>query len=774
MTNGIIFQVETTRVLEILTREIYDSPLALIRENLQNAYDAVRMRFAKSGSLVEGGRIDIRIGDGEISIADNGIGMTERVLRENFWKAGSSGKHSDDARRAGVVGTFGIGAMANFGVCTRLTVETMTEGSTEALRSVAERDALKIAEECISLERVVEGRDIGTTVIATLDADNGVSADQAKRYLLPYVGLLPVPVYLNDELISGNSIESQLRISARQFTQLGAERRRWTDNSSAAKFDVRVDPNGQVLVYVTEVSLSGASVEGGMTLLQAGSQLMGLRSYFGLAPIPAIGPYQFGGFANLSFLQPTAGREALSRESISQVTSLVGLAEWATSRLLAKNALADRNNAFLQWIKNNKQFELAGKVLIRALPEERDVPLSEIKSHAGTRTIHYYTGVDRHIIATFANESTCLLQVVQGNPRRDIQLRYVVDVLGIGQVPDQARVTRIYEVSELTAPEASVILHIASILRDDYLVPDVQPVLADISHQVSILPVKEDEQLKLYISRSSTVLAPLLELYGKAYRLFDQFMKDFVRVQIYHRIQQYVPSSTRGGVEALRKILERNRELYRYEETEVGDLAGELGEYLRGERTLGQILRGTYSRNRSQSQSVSAHQIGSVENEIPGVIDSPVSPPVEEDQAFSPNPPIVRASVTSNMKILTTFEEYPPLNGFKMLLGLSDSLMRSEADFFRIPHTTRILWGGHRIVYIFTESTGQLNLYYDIELREPVDPETAGGGMFPTTTLITKNRIFVPVPQELASEFKVTGGPKEFFVRFDILSTQTE
>jgi len=97
--------------------------------------------------------------------------------------------------------------------------------------------------------------------------------------------------------------------------------------------------------------------------------------------------------------------------------------------------------------------------------------------------------------------------------------------------------------------------------------------------------------------------------------------------------------------------------------------------------------------------------------------------------------------------------------------------MRTEGDFFHAPHTTRILWGGHRVVYIFTEVTGRLNLYYDIELREPISHKNAGGGMFRTTTLITKNRIFVPVPDALAEEFKVSSGAKEFFVRFDILSS---
>jgi molecular chaperone HtpG len=769
MSGGIVFQVETTRVLQILTREIYDSPLALLRENLQNAYDAVRMRFARSGTLTDGGRIDVRVEDREISIADNGIGMNEVVLRENFWKAGSSGKHSDSARKAGVVGTFGIGAMANFGVCTQLAVETRAEGSSEALRSVAERDKLKIAEECITLERISSNKDTGTTVTASLDNEHPISADQAKHYLLPYVGMLKVPVYLNGELISGNAIDSQLPISGRQFTSLGT--RSLKDDLCAGTFDVRADSNGQILIYVTNVTLGGNAIEGSMVLLQNGGQLMGLRSYFGLAPIPSIGTYQLGGVANLSFLQPTAGREALSRESIDQTTRLVSIAEWAASQLLAENELADKNNALLQWIVAHNQFALAKKIAIRVLPEDVEVALGDVKTHVGPRTVHYYIGTDQHILKTFASEGTCLLQVVQSNPRRQVQHYYLTNILKILQVPDSVQITRTYGPADLTAREASVLLRIASILREDYLIPDVEPLLAEISHKVAVYPVKVGDQLKIYISRSSSLLPPLLEFYDRAYDLFTQFMKDFVRVQIYPRIPQFVPSSTRDGVEALRKILERNRELYRYEETEMGDFEGILGEYLQGSMTFSQVLQQAHTRARPQTQTVDRHQVGTVENEVPGIVDSPVIQNVEEGMEFAPSPPIIRDTVASNMKILTTSQKYPQLNGFTMLLGLSDRLVRNEGEFFRTPHTTRILWGGHRVVYIFTEATGRLNLYYDIELREPIDHAKASGGMFRTTTLITKNRIFVPVPETLAEEFKISKGTKEFFVRFDVISS---
>lgn len=769
MSDGIVFQVETTRVLQILAREIYDSPLALIRENLQNAYDAIRMRFAHSGALADGGRVDIRVGGGEISITDNGVGMNEEILRQNFWKAGSSGKNSEQARRAGVVGTFGIGAMANFGVCTRLTVETRCEGSVETLRSVAERDSLKIAEECISLEKITTDKEVGTTVTALLDSQNPVSPEQALRYLEPYVGLLPVPVYLNGNLISGNTIESRLPLAGRSFSQLGT--RVLTDGFCGGSFDVHADSNGQILIFVSGVTLGGNAVEGSLALIQSGGQLMGLRSFFGLAPIPAIGYYQLGGFANLSFLQPTAGREALSRESIEQVTRLIGLAEKAASELLAPAPAADKNNAFLNWILSHGRYDLAGKVSIRVLPDDKDVPLDEVQTLITGRTSHYYTGTDRQILTTFASVGAYLLQVAQGNPRRSVQLHYVTNILKVSQVPDSAQVTRVYKGTELSTREASVLLRIASVLREDYLISDVEPLLAEISHGVTVFPEKVGEQLKIYISKSSTLLPPLLEFYDKAYELFSQFMKDFVRVHIYPRVQQFVPSSTRDGVDALRKLLQRNRELYRYEETDLGDLEGVLGDYLSGAASLTAVLNSARSKVRPQTQRVSHEQVGTIESEVPGIADSPVAQQVVEGVEFEPSPPILRDSVSSDMKILTTDGKYPILNNFSMLLGLSDRLMRTESEFFHSPHTTRILWGGHRVVYIFTESTGRLSLYYDIEFRNPIEMTKAGGGMFQTTTLITKKRIYIPVPDTLIEEFKVTTGPKEFFVRFDILSS---
>ena len=120
------------------------------------------------------------------------------------------------------------------------------------------------------------------------------------------------------------------------------------------------------------------------------------------------------------------------------------------------------------------------------------------------------------------------------------------------------------------------------------------------------------------------------------------------------------------------------------------------------------------------------------------------------------------------MKILTVASKYSQLNNFQTFLGLSDRFFRLESDFLRWPHTTKIMWAVHRVIYVFTDATGQLSLYYDIELREPIEAVTSGS-MLPTTTIFTENRIYVPVPSELESAFRIEEGTKKFFVRFDTI-----
>ena len=78
------FNIETQRILKLLANDIYDSPYALLRENVQNAYDAILMRQKRESFDP---KIEICIKQGVIRITDNGIGMTREVIENNYWKA---------------------------------------------------------------------------------------------------------------------------------------------------------------------------------------------------------------------------------------------------------------------------------------------------------------------------------------------------------------------------------------------------------------------------------------------------------------------------------------------------------------------------------------------------------------------------------------------------------------------------------------------------------------------------------------------------------------
>ena len=170
----IAFKLELSRMLDLLADQIYQSPLALLRENTQNAFDAIRMRQGiPNQDFVP--VIQVTIDDAQVTVSDNGIGMTAKEIETHFWYAGSSGKNTDEAKAAGVVGTFGIGAMANFGVADELFVETESAVIGERTFSSVRKSELSTETESILLIPKQPRGEPGTTVRALLSAERTMS-----------------------------------------------------------------------------------------------------------------------------------------------------------------------------------------------------------------------------------------------------------------------------------------------------------------------------------------------------------------------------------------------------------------------------------------------------------------------------------------------------------------------------------------------------------------------------------------------------------------------
>lgn len=761
------FQIEVRRVLEILSNDIYDSPYALLRENIQNAYDAILMRMQLDGVNSFEPKIIVTINSKYITIEDNGIGMNKEVVSNNFWKAGSSGKNNEIAQKAGVVGTFGIGAMANFGVCKSIKVVTHYAEGNETIETFANRESLSITEECIDIKTYEEKREPGTQIIAELDDAFELTANGAISYLNPYIKYLRLPVLINESVVSQSKYTDFFDVKPENLYKTETFNVTTPNNLNFA-LQLNYTNQNIVKVYCTNVTKNGQPIIGDLALSQNSGGIYGLRNYFGLAPIPISGFFNLGGVVNLSILHPTAGREALSRESIELVTQIINAVETKIADSMSKLEISDLNTGFLNYVSSHNKFELAKNLKIVVQPNDERWSLSKVAPSVGGKKVYYYSGRDSSTILQFGNENSFLVLLSQDNPRRRLQLEYIKR-LGVEEVPDKARVLRVFETKELSFSEVTLILRITNILNEDYLIADSKVFIADISHQVPSLVNYKDGVVLVYLSRQSSAVQQVLQIYSTDWSLFGSFVKDFVRNHLYQKFSAYVPSSTRQGADALHKILMRNRELYKYEYSDLGALESLLSEYVSGDIDFPEVLKKSTTIIRTHSQFVRQHQVGTVEQEIPSIIENYTTDKTSFDE-YGAVPPIIRQETKTDKKILKTDKPYIHLNNFSLFLSLSDKIFKSQSEFFLEPHTTKVIWSMHKVVYIFTHASNNLSLYYDIELKDKLSDESTGGKAVPTTTIITENKIFIPIITELNDYFDIHEGAKEFYVRYDIIT----
>src|SRR6185295_15860260 len=105
---------------------------------------------------------------------------------------------------------------------------------------------------------------------------------------------------------------------------------------------------------------------------------------------------------------------------------------------------------------------------------------------------------------------------------------------------------------------------------------------------------------------------------------------------------------------------------------------------------------------------------------------------------------------TSTDALVLTSSE--PFNGYKCFLALNERAHQQNGAFFFEPHTTSIVWGGQKVLFVFQHHSGRFGIYYDVQCPGLVGPKS-GGGPFRTSTMVLKNRVFIPVPDEISKNF---------------------
>lgn len=757
-------------MIRLLGVQLYDTPLAMLRENVQNAYDAILERRVADSSFTEGA-IHIEIDGRYITVIDNGIGMDDRNLQENYWTAGNSGKNTESARQAGVVGHFGIGALANFGVCETLEVDTLKFGHQTRYHCLAERS--KLDGQQIKLDEKPDTSGYcGTRVTVTLRDGVVISASQAESYLQPYVGHIRIPVWLNDKRLMQSSIA--LTPDRANVTRLQLQY-----NRDGITFDSDLQfSNFQPLkpeLLIHDIRLYGVEVPGVLLLNTDTNELFGLSNGFGLSHIQIRSAFNFGGLADFKSLQPTAGREAVSRESTSMVQNILNHVERFWADTIASYEMADGYRDFMAYADRHFSVAMVSNIRIQKGGSDNvTIPLGKVLANGDYA---FYRGSDPQMLKSILSSGKQILIPSSDPLRKRIQLRYL-ETMHIDEQRDHIEVTKVYTRTEIGSEGFMFLDDVRRTIEDDYVLQNVTVCFADITMGVNIL-VEPNRQggFTINIARQNAEARNLIENQNK-YELYLRLVKDFVRVVLYNHFVDFIPTDQKERASYINEALERKREELVYDYSDISELREALNKMDRGEMTSEEFFQvAKRTREGKQEQTVKSDEVGSVESVVKTVSKhsedarmNPVQSPKNDVQQFEyvPQPSILELSEPTTKKILITNEQLQSLHFHQMFLSVSPKFNYAYRSFFLYPHLTKVIWSTHRIIYIFTDQTGKTSLYYEMALTDKLDEKNTGGQNLVSTTIITENTLFIPIPQQLYNYFTLQQGRSLIFlVHFD-------
>ncbi len=345
--NGGSFRVDIDfrRILETISEQIYETPLAFIRENVQNAVDAVRIQAVRDGVDPSDQRyaVTVAVDDREIRVRDNGNGMTPADMRRYFWRIGASGKGTSEAIAAGCVGKFGIGGFANFGVCHTLEVisqvadahhGTCTRLSDEDIRaSGATRPQVTVQESDLAEPR-------GTLVIGHLKGPP--NAEELRRYLRDFVRFVPVAVAFNGDSISQ---EGFAPIGDREnYSAIDDQMRHWRDGDLVVSGRLYEDRGHRIAAAIHSLTVTGEIVPlAGQLRFETGA-LDIYKQGFKLCATSVGTTLGVSGRLDCATFAPTAGRDSLDAPTSTLVSRIALTLEKAGVASILRSAERIRQN----------------------------------------------------------------------------------------------------------------------------------------------------------------------------------------------------------------------------------------------------------------------------------------------------------------------------------------------------------------------------------------------------------------------------------------------
>ena len=550
-------EIEFDSILKALSTEIYATPHAFIRENLQNAIDACRMQALRqeTSSNDPSLRIDIAVTGNSVRVQDRGIGMSPDDLRNLFWRIGASGKRTQEAREAGCVGRFGIGAFANFGVCETLKVTSQAKNEPGQRTELSRSDI----EDVVGRPRVAqhpsdEASPHGTIVEGILPAP--AQLDELLQYAREIVRFCREPIFFNGDLISGDESrvgpEGGLPNSSQTWSHSGI-------NVTGTIYE----NSGKTLAAALEGLSTGQGrrdISGALRFEGTGIDI--LRRGFKLCSTTVATGIGVSGFIDCDLISPTAGRDSLDAESTALVANMIAALEHAAVlAVLESSELIEQHTRIFRYVRSRGLVNRIGNVSVKTA-DGNSLTLVEIGEQARNGSKIYFATSYNPTLSHVLHSRGDIVVELPSDRHKAVAIQDYLSSIGATHLAGHVECKEQY--TDLSRFEKAFLGELSETIADGYQVRDVTLIPGCLTEDIPALVTNTastvGKPVHVYIDTRHTEVQKLVRL-GMT-TLFGSMVSAFCREYLGPTLRSRSPKFFGSGAVNLDWLVEHQSEAW--------------------------------------------------------------------------------------------------------------------------------------------------------------------------------------------------------------------
>ena len=675
--------IDFESVLKAISKQIYETPYAFIRENVQNAVDAIRIQSLRDEADLTTGRycVDVTIEGQIIQVRDNGIGMTEADLQNYFWTIGASGKRGKEALEAGCVGMFGIGGFANFGVCNMLEVISQTEDTAIGTRTRLSEEDISAAGAAIPSVTVANSDAAGprgTVVIGRMrDAPN---VNDLKVYLKDFVRYVPVEVRFNGEPISRQRFTD---VEDRDnLTSVGDERSIWQDGEISVTGRLFEDRGHTLVAEITGLVLNDRPI--GMTgqLRFENGPIDVFKRGFKLCATQIPSTIGISGRLDCDQFVPTAGRDSMDAGTTRLLSRIGTLLETIAidAVLVSPERIAQHTRIFRLILKRGLVAKM-DNVVVR-LADGDELPLRDVRRRADEGRISVFFGTTQKQALNQVMQARGHIVVILSSDghRRQAEKLYLEKFCGAKPFDGMIDCTEVY--ASLTRFERVFLSELESNISRSYEIRNFRLIAGRLTEDIPTY-VKEyagNKPIDIFVDVRHT---EVIKLQGLGYsQLLYSLISTFCHVYLGPSLKVWSPRFFGDGALNLELLAKRRSELWILLKDDIG------------------VIRKGGQRQLVTQKDVQVVRIG---GEQP-----------ETESAAEQKPRLLR---------IIDDDQRTELEGY--YIRLTDTAFKAYGDLLPECDSHGVVWVGNRMTFVASDDVSA-QFQYQIVLDEIVAAEVGG------------------------------------------------